>query len=128
MKAHLYWPGGGRTKNCPRRRKFFFQPQNLSPPNPVYKNFYPRGPFSTLTPHCPHFYKSFLQNFLTFYTCPRVGILLRRLHRISMEAAPATMARRGQSHAPNPTADSRSAGFQAQQHHLSDALFTCICT
>ena len=43
-----------------------------------------------------------------------------------MEAAPATMARRGQSHAPNPRGDSRSAGFQAHGHELPDRLFTYI--
>ena len=54
--------------------------------------------------------------------------LLRRLHRISMEAAPATMATRGQSHAPNPGAHSQSAAFQAHVHQLPDWLFTYICT
>ena len=46
--------GGGAEKKIPPRGEFFFQPRHLSPPGPVYKTFYPRGTFSTLTPHCPH--------------------------------------------------------------------------
>ena len=33
--------------------KIFFNHDTCPPPNPVYKNFYPRGTFSTLTPHYP---------------------------------------------------------------------------
>ena len=54
--------------------------------------------------------------------------LLRRPRNNFVEAAPATMARRGQSHAPDRGPDSRSPGVQAQQHQLSHGLFTCICT
>ena len=46
--------GRAEKKIPPGGEKFFFQPRHLSPPNPVYKNFYPRGTFSTPTPHCPH--------------------------------------------------------------------------
>ena len=46
--------GEGGRKIPPGGEKICFQPRHLSPPNPVYKNFYPRGAFSTLTPHCPH--------------------------------------------------------------------------
>ena len=49
-----FFQGGGAEKKFPQEVKIFFQPRHLSPPNPVYKNFYPRGTFSTLTPHCPH--------------------------------------------------------------------------
>ena len=42
--------------------------------------------------------------------CPPPPLLCRR-HKISTEAAPAIMARLGQSHALDPGADSRSAGF-----------------
>ena len=130
--------GGGQEKKFPREVKFF-STATSSPPNPVYKNFYLRGTFSTLTPHGPHW----------AHRPPPVEPppppprrpppplappnptpppLLHRLHRDFVEAAPGTMARRGQSHAPDPGADSRSAGFQAQRHQLSNGLFTCICT
>ena len=78
------------------------------PPNPVYKSFYPRGTFYTLTSHCPFVPQT------PPPSPPPPPLLLRYLHKMSMEAAPATMAidRRGQSHAPDPEVDSRSAGFQ----------------
>ena len=45
---------GDSRKKFPEEENFFFQPRHLSPPNPVYKIFYPQGTFSTLTRHCPH--------------------------------------------------------------------------
>ena len=87
---------GRAEEKFPWEVKIFLQPRHLSPPNPVYKSFYPRGTFSTLTPYCPTWPTDRTQT-----PHPTQPTLLR-LHIISMEAAPATMARPGQSHAPNP--------------------------
>ena len=125
---------GGRK--IPPGGENFFSTATLVPPQPRKQKFLPAGDFfypnPTLSPLGP-------QN--PPQTPPPVAPppppppkpptptpapLLRRLHRISMEAAPATMARRGQSHAPDPRADSRSAGFQAHEHQLSDRLFIYI--
>ena len=46
--------GGGGKKKFPREVNFFFNRHTCHPPNPVNKNFYPRGTFSTLAPHGPH--------------------------------------------------------------------------
>ena len=71
--------------------------RNAEAPEPLYKNFYPRGTFSTLAPHCPTW-----PTYAPPSPHPTPPPLLRWLHRLSMEAAPATMAQRGQSHAPDP--------------------------
>ena len=104
--------GGGRKKS-PLGGDFFLQSQYLSlPPNPVYKNFYVRGTFSTLTCQCP--------TGPTDPPPPSLPPLLRRLHKIPMVAASATMARRGQSHAPILGPSTRGQPL--------DCLFTYICT
>ena len=76
-----------------------------APPNPVHKHFYPRGTVSTLTPHHPPLPHRPPKP-PPVAPPPPPPVVLRYLHRISVKAAPATLARRGQSHAPDPGANS----------------------
>ena len=105
----------GRAEKLPKEVIFFSTATLVPPPKPGIQKFYPQGTFSTLTLHCPPL--SHKPPPIPPPLRPPPPPLLRRLLRISMEAAPATMARRGQSHAPNPEADSWSAGFPTPPPH-----------
>ena len=133
--------GGGGRKKIPPGGELFSSAATLVTPQPRIQKFppagdffYPNPPLSPLGPKTPPLdpppvapapLAPPLPPPLPPPPPPPNPIplpLLRCPHRNFVEAAPATMAERRQSHAPDPGADPRRAGFQTH------GLFTCICT
>ena len=128
------WSQGTAEKKFPQEVNFFSSTATLVTPQPRIQKFLPAGDFFYPNPHCPHWAQRpppLSPPPLAPPVAPPPPFappnptpppLLRRPHRNFVDAALATMAGRDQSHAPDPGANSRSAGFQAH------GLFTCICT